>query len=317
MAPQKKSAPAPLPPAEEALLKAFAEWQRISQNRSPATITAYRTTIRGFLTFTRERGLRFDALTRGDITNWQNWIYHQRRNHNPQTIASKLSAIKAFYAFLLHRGDIVKSPAASISSPYIPRHMPKVFTHDQIKRLLALPKPDTPKGQRDRIIMLTLLLTGARNTELRSLSVDSLHKVGDELRVYIFGKGQKERVIAVRPPGAREIMAHAITIGSGPLFLSHSRRDYGAPITATGLNLVLKKYGEAIGIPEPDMFAHRFRATFATSLYDAGHDIAAIATQMGHAVIETTRRYIAISDRALRQTTLTGAWQRSVGVGQY
>jgi integrase/recombinase XerD len=53
--------------------------------------------------------------------------------------------------------------------------------------------------------------------------------------------------------------------------------------------------------------------TFATQLYDDGHDIERIAQVLGHESIETTRTYLDVSDRhrrvrlsAMRQHELLG-----------
>jgi site-specific recombinase XerD len=45
---------------------------------------------------------------------------------------------------------------------------------------------------------------------------------------------------------------------------------------------------------------HRFRVTFATQLYDDGTDLERIRILMGHESIETTRRYVVVSDRMNR-----------------
>ncbi|HSX64295.1 MAG TPA: site-specific integrase, partial [Pseudoxanthomonas sp.] len=56
---------------------------------------------------------------------------------------------------------------------------------------------------------------------------------------------------------------------------------------------------------------HRFRVTFATQLYDDGADIETIRALMGHESIETTRRYLAVSERA-RRTRLSADRQHRV-----
>ena len=67
------------------------------------------------------------------------------------------------------------------------------------------------------------------------------------------------------------------------------------PLGPGGVERVVKRYAKLGNVRRWGV--HVFRVTFATLLYDDGVDIERIRILMGHESIETTRRYISVSQR--------------------
>ena len=75
------------------------------------------------------------------------------------------------------------------------RRLPKSLAPEEIERLLAAPRLDTPEGLRDRAMLELMYGCGLRVSELVELPLSGLNAAGRVLRCY--GKGRKERVIPV------------------------------------------------------------------------------------------------------------------------
>lgn len=61
---------------------------------------------------------------------------------------------------------------------------------------------------------------------------------------------------------------------------------------------MLKKYGKIAQVD--NVHPHRFRRTFATTMYRRGMDLEEIRRPMGHTVVQTTLRYIYADETQLR-----------------
>src|SRR3972149_1525635 len=109
--------------------------------------------------------------------------------------ARPISAIKAFWRFLAHKGVISEnSPILKIPSPKIVRPLPRKFATEQLRRIFSRPDLSTPGGIRDMAILKVLYGTGPRVDEIRMLDIDDLHPDRKDIFIhYRNTKGGKER----------------------------------------------------------------------------------------------------------------------------
>jgi len=138
--------------------------------------------------------------------------------------------------------------------------------------------------ERDRLIVLMLAHTGARISELASLTCEDISWKTGEVR--ILGKGDKERRIAPNPDVLKRLRAYLGMFPSGALFLSKVQRR---PLSAHQIRKILYDIAERARID--DIHPHRFRSFFATEYVEQFGDIQALQGVMGHESIETTARY--------------------------
>ena len=82
--------------------------------------------------------------------------------------------------------------------------------------------------------------------------------------------------------------------------------DANKKLTLSGVERRVRQAARTAGLRQWGV--HRFRVTFATLLYDDGAGIEEIRNLLGHESIETTRRYIDVSERA-RKTRLSASAQ--------
>ena len=134
-------------------------------------------------------------------------------------------------------------------------------------------------------LMQTLASTGIRVSELRFVSVESLHSG----RAVVDCKG-KQRVIMIPQKLREKLLAYCEKAGvkSGPVFVTRN----GKPLNRSNIWKELQGLCAAAHVDARKVFPHNFRHLFAVSFYRAEKDIAKLADLLGHASINTTRIYI-------------------------
>ena len=84
------------------------------------------------------------------------------------TIGARMSCLSSFYRFLMRMGIVRSNPCDMLERPKTQTAPPRGLTPEQVRTVLAA-MPDTLKSRRDRAIILTLLLTGRRRSEVLNL----------------------------------------------------------------------------------------------------------------------------------------------------
>jgi integrase len=157
-------------------------------------------------------------------------------------------------------------------------------------------------GRRDRAIVLALALAGLRRHEAARLRLADYDRAARTLRV--LGKGNKERSVPVHAGLADALGAWLAVRGEepGPLFCRVHRGGHAAPargVSGATVYHVLAALVERAGLAGAT--PHDLRRTLISELLDRGVDLAAVADTVGHADVNTTRRYDRRGERAKRR----------------
>lgn len=151
------------------------------------------------------------------------------------------------------------------------------------------------------------LNTGARFSELANISLQDFDLIDGKLRLY--GKGNKVRFVDVHPsliPMIKTYLEQRETIlediqkqydeGTRKFTSRQSELTDAFFISPRGYRLseqyttkVLKLFAWDV---DKTVTCHILRHTFATKAYNNSHDIAEVQELLGHANIETTKRYV-------------------------
>jgi len=305
---------------------AIQEWREhslIQRGQRERGVDQYERSIREFFCWLEKKEFPPNPaiVARDHITEWQRSLFYDAKNLSNRTRASKLSALRSFFAFLSYAGVVDESPADGVPSPKIKPSLAKKFSTEELRLIFSGPDLEKPRGVRDLAILKTLYATGARVSELTGLDIRNIHDTGGYMRIDIIeGKGGKSRSLTLRRSASKTLrhwllLRKEIDAPHEGVFISL----HGSPtrlIPRTILDIV-KKYATLVGIDSADAFCHKLRSTFATDLYDSGHDkcprcghaiqyigLPELSVLMGHEDVKTTMQYIAISERVLRKTAI-------------
>lgn len=214
-------------------------------------------------------------------------------------------AIRAFLRFCVREGWLAVDPMAERRRIQPGRQLPDTWTLDEVAALLATCGGD-PVGVRDRAAMLVLLDTGLRAGELCALAVEDVALGADRGRVVVRATGSKsaqDRAVplytdtvralrswlAVRPAEARTVFVAV----DGRATLTDR------PLTPNGLNQMVRRRVLQAGVPMKRALCHIWRHTFAKLYVRQGGDLETLRRLLGHASIETTRRYLAFRNQEI------------------
>jgi site-specific recombinase XerD len=117
----------------------------------------------------------------------------QEKKLSGHSINCYLRSLRSFWSWLVSEGIVESSPFAKIKVPKAPRKVIPTFSEAQIGQLLSAIDVATPEGYRDQAIILTLLDTGLRVSELTGITLDDLHL--EEGTIKVMGKANKERLV--------------------------------------------------------------------------------------------------------------------------
>jgi site-specific recombinase XerD len=211
-----------------------------------------------------------------------------------------------------------------IETPRFRKPLIEPFTGDEIKALLAAAewsadwsregqkrtRSRRPTGRRDIAIILVLLDSGLRASELCDLEMRDYN--GDTGRLHVrHGKGDKARAVYL---GARAQQAlwryladRPVRNAASPLFATRTAR----PLNRTNLLHHLQRIGRNAGVDH--VHPHRFRHTFAVQFLRNGGNVFELQRILGHERLDTVRVYLALAEvdiaRAQRAHSPADNWR--------
>lgn len=184
----------------------------------------------------------------------------------------------------------------------------EMISEDDLKALLLAP-PDTKIGRRNQMILILLYDSAVRVSEWLSLDVSSVNLDAEIPYLRIYGKGDKERIVAITDTTAGHVRNY--------LKIYHPTRDINSPLIYTvikgwkdrmsvgNVERIIKKYASKIRPEHPNLpehcYPHMVRWTRATNLYQDGTELELISKILGHPSTETTRIYAVPSVEMMRK----------------
>jgi integrase len=139
------------------------------------------------------------------------------------------------------------------------------------------------RSERDRAMVLTLLATGLRVSELVALDVADMLPGALTVRS---GKGRKPRTVAIGPHVQAALLAHVGNRDGGPLFVTR----VGERMAVRGVQLVLQTLAKRAGVGH--VSPHDLRRSCATTAVAHGAQLDDVRVHLGHSSLVTTQRYL-------------------------
>ena len=280
-------------PGTTIVQKATAKFIRalLERNASPHTIKAYTTDLAQFVEYVGPQGWSDidHVLIRGYLSS----LYE--RGLSKTSVARALAALRSLYRWLAQEGVVDQNPAALVTTPKLPKKLPRVPTIEEVNTVLDSKMPECSTfNQRDLAILELLYGCGIRNSELIGINVDDI-RWSNEM-VLVRGKGRKERYVplgesanaAVRAylPLRRKILAESKRTTERALLINLR----GSRLTTRSVGRIVKQIAVANGL-SPDVHPHTLRHAFGTHMLEEGADLRAIQEMLGHERLSTTQRY--------------------------
>jgi site-specific recombinase XerD len=287
---------------------------------SPHTIASYRDTWRLLLHYAQQatgtppEKMRLAQIDYDLITGFLHHLDTERGNA-ASTRNNRLAAIHSMFRYAaLHAPDdaeviqrVLAIESARTGDTAIPW-----LTPEQTAAILAAPDRNTWTGRRDHTMMIVLLATGLRISELLSLTRADARIQPTGSHVRCVGKGRHERSTPLDPASAAELgewLEHTSGQATDPLFPARGRTTRN--LTRDGFQARLNRYQKTAAQNQPSLagkhlFPHLFRHTRAMNMRIAGHDVSIIALWLGHQDVSSTMKYLhadlKLKERALDRT---------------
>jgi len=291
----------PAPPADP-LVAEFLDYVRYERGLSPNTVMAYGRDLASFQAFLAAAGAAPGKATADEV---RAYFAGSAGDGAASSVARRMAAVRAFYAYLVREGVREDDPAALLRSPKRPQDLPRVLSVEEVEGILASVVPAGPLGQRDLAALELLYGCGLRVSELVGLRDGDVDIEGGLVRCV--GKGDKERVV---PMGSAAAAAVSRYVADGRRVLLRGRRRpqlilnaRGGPLTRQGFDYILRRVlirADMLGAAS----AHTFRHSFATHLLAAGADLRSVQEMLGHANVATTQLYTHVTVDHLREVFL-------------
>lgn len=206
------------------------------------------------------------------------------------SLALRLSALRSFLDWQVAQGYLPANPAKGITSPKLPRHLPKNIDVDQVNQLLNIDLHD-PLAVRDRAMLEMMYGAGLRLSELVGINCPDFDREAGE--VWVIGKGSKERRLPVGRMAVEWVnywLENRDLFAPEPeekaLFLSNK----GRRISARNVQKRFAEWGVKQGVSS-HIHPHKLRHSFATHMLESSGDLRAVQELLGHASLSTTQIY--------------------------
>lgn len=283
-----------------------------TNNLSDETVYNYERDLNVLENFLDETKIKFEKINKKTILNYKAYLTSLDRMTPKNEIGQKklssfsvnrmLSAFRSYLKFLIDMDYESPISADMVKLVKTEKKNPRVSEFEEIVKLIESPtilEKNNKIALRNRAILETLFSTGMRISELVNLKKAQIDKTG---RIFIMGKGKKERFVYLTPRAIKHIEKYVEARGisdSDFLFLPYRGKNTNKKnkkISTNYLQEKIKKYRELLGINVP-VSAHSIRHAFATYLAESGASPAAIQILLGHESLDTTTRYVHASDR--------------------
>ena len=278
-------------------------WLDRRRELSPNTVANYRQFFKYLIAFTGDA--EFSEITTRDIRRFLEHL-SMERNYSKRSIHDAwipLSSLWTWAEIELGTPHIIRG---QIAVPSFPDSIIEPFTKDEIRALLMAAEYSKPRktrtgkttqsqrptADRDRAILLVLIDTGIRASELCNLM---LHDYDDQRgRLHIqHGKGDKPRAVYLGDRARKSIwryLAERRPKAVGSLFATKT----GAPIERNNLRSTLQGIAKLAGVQ--DLTVHKFRHTFAITFLRNGGNVAELQRILGHTTIQMSLHYARLAD---------------------
>ncbi len=216
-------------------------------------------------------------------------------------------ALRAFFNYLERDGYLIANPARNIKPKKVIKEKLDYFTVEQVRKLITSFDLRYKSELRNLLIVLILLDTGVRNSELVRIKLEDINFQNRSIYIYatktntfrtVYFSKETERILNGY---RREVLKGAEKGALFVKFYNHCNEPIpGSAINAEMVYGLLSRKALKVFGPDFRMNPHKFRHTFATHFIINGGDAFSLRDLLGHTNIETTKIYVDMSSKDLK-----------------
>lgn len=289
-------------PSEDKLVRLFLT------TKQAETRTDYARIIQGFRDWAgSEYEIDLYDVRTHHVAAWKEYLDDIEDRSNA-TIRKRLSALGSLYRFAMNEGYHKRNPVANVKKPPTGTSTPYTgLPLMEIERLMVHVRENC--GPRSTAIILTLLLTGVRVSELCNAKVENIHWTGQSAWLDVKRKGSYEDRVQLSKIAHAALHRYLDGRTEGPLILS----DGGGAISRQMVWAIVRRVGEA-ALPDraKKVHPHDFRHTFLSGVLRLTRDVSEGMRRGGHRDPKTTAGYLYALDA--EESTLMDELETLFGV---
>lgn len=279
-----------------------------TEGKSPRTVEFYSENLSRFLWYASNQRWSDDIrmLTEWHIREFLGYLANEKCRWGLEGNGSESSRVKVshttvhhyfvvlanFFGWAVREGFIKESPTAKIKVAKPKMKVIKPYTPEELGRMLAVCEHDYEHnakflGSRNRAIVLVLLDSGVRLSELVGMTLEDVNTSNGHIRVV--GKGSKERMVRIGKVTQKALwryLMHRPGNGYQELWLSEEQR----PLSCGAVQCLIKRLKERAGINGSGT-VHRFRHTFALNFLRVDRNVFNLQYLLGHNSLEMVKHY--------------------------
>jgi len=240
--------------------------------------------------FAKHFGKSPDRLGVDHLRSYQAYLLKQRKL-DPASVENQVAALRFLFVRTLHRHEFRQF----LPYPKVRRKLPNILSREEVARLI-----DAGSDLFQRTLLMVLYGTGMRRAEVARLKIADID--GQRMIIHVVnGKGGKDRDLPLSPTLLETLRAYWRWLKPQIyLFPSRLHRDCEQPITDKIVWRACAEARKRAGI-QKRVSPHLIRHSWATHLLEAGTDLRTIQLLLGHEDLETTARYLHLSQKHLHQ----------------
>lgn len=282
------------------LVESFLRYIRYEKNLSTHTVLSYKNDLFQFKTFLEnlEPGCELQQVVPEQVREWIASL--SEVGLSARSISRKISALRAFYRYLVAQSVVAGSPVKELRVPKVRKAIPVYLRSDTMDELIDdVAYGDDFEGVRNKLIVEMFCNTGIRRAELIGLKDADVRE--DEIKVT--GKRNKERLVPYGPELAGQIAAYRKVrreIGQAGSEYFFIRKD-GEPLYPQLVYRIVKQALSQVCTFNKKS-PHVLRHTFASVMLNDGAGLNSVKELLGHHSLASTEIYTHITFEELKQS---------------
>lgn len=280
-------------------LNNFISYLTNNKRYSPYTITSYKKDTYDYLEFLKKNNIDIKNSNYKILEEYSKYLY--KKKLSKRSIARKYSSIRTFYNYLEKNNILENNIFNLVENPKKEEKLPRFINEYELDKMFEIPD-NSPKGQRDRLILEILYGTGVRVSELVNIKINDIDFNNNSIKVR--GKGNKDRYVFYGKY-CKEAINNYIKNGRISL-LNGQTCDYlllnrfGKNISVVSIRKILNEIINKCSL-DIKISPHVLRHTFATHLLNEGADIMHVKELLGHSSLSTTSIYTHVTNEKIKE----------------